>query len=130
MTVPDRADLREDDLHGIMTAFYRTVEAEPLLREYFAPVDMEAHMPRIVEFWSTMVFDTAAYSGNAFRPHQALERLTAEHFGRWLEILEATVDARVAGPRAERMKALAHRVAYSMQVRLKIAPFHPWRADI
>ena len=125
-----RADLREADLESIMTAFYDTLGTDPLVGPYFAPVDMRAHIPRIVDFWSTMVFDTAAYGGNAFRPHQKLPGLTAEHFGRWLNILESTVDARVAGPSADRMKALAHRIAYSMQVRLKIDPVLPWRAEL
>lgn len=40
-------------------------------------VDMAAHMPRIVDFWSTVIFHTGRYSGNAFRPHLAMPRLTA-----------------------------------------------------
>lgn len=128
MTAAMEGDLREEDLDGILTAFYAAVETDPLLAGYFLPVDMHEHMPRIVAFWSTMVFDTGAYTGNAFRPHLALAGLTAAHFGRWLEIFEATVDERAAGSRASRMKALAHRIAYSMQIRLKIVPVEGWRA--
>ena len=66
------------------------------------------------------------YSGNAFKPHLEMPGLTATHFARWVQRLEATVDARVAGPNAERMKSLGHRIAYSMQVRLGITPFEPY----
>ena len=62
-------------------------------------------------------------SGNAFRPHQDMPGLTAEHFARWVAAMEATVDGRAAGPHADRMKGLAHRIAYSMQLRLGITPF-------
>ncbi len=127
---PALRDVEEDDLHGLLTAFYETVEQEPLLAPYFAVVDMNAHMPRIVDFWSTLIWHTGRYSGNAFRPHMEMAGLTGEHFARWLATLERTVDARFAGPSAERMKALGHRIAYSMQVRLGITPFEEYRPDL
>jgi hemoglobin len=116
-------DLRDDDLHELLLAFYAKVEGEPLLAPYFAGLDMPAHMPRIVDFWSTILFHTGRYSDNAFRPHLEMPGLTAAHFARWVATLETTVDARFAGPMATRMKELGHRIAYSMQLRLGIAPF-------
>jgi hemoglobin len=123
-----RPDLRDEALHELLVAFYATVERDDLLAPYFAPVDMSAHMPRIVDFWSTLVFETRRYSGNAFRPHMEMPGLTAAHFARWVATMEATIDARAAGANAERMKALAHRIAYSMQLRLGITPFAEFRA--
>ncbi|HTK48569.1 MAG TPA: group III truncated hemoglobin [Gemmatimonadaceae bacterium] len=114
-------DLRDEDLLGLLTDFYARVERDELLAPYFAAVDMAEHMPRIADFWSTMIFHTGRYSGNAFRPHLAMPGLTAAHFARWLETLEATVDAHAAGPAAEHMKALGHRIAFNMQMRLGIA---------
>jgi len=124
---PSLTDLREEDLDGLLVTFYATVERDPLLAPYFAVVDMPAHIPRIADFWSTMLFHTARYTGNAFRPHLEMPGLTAEHFAHWLGTLEQTVDASYSGPAADRMKALGHRVAYSMQVRLGIAPFAPFQ---
>lgn len=122
-------DLTDADLHGVLVAFYAAVEEEPLLAPYFAVVDMHAHMPRIVDFWSTLLFHTGRYSGNAFRPHLEMQGLTGEHFARWLAVLEATVDACFRGPVAERMKGMGHRIAYSMQLRLDITPFEAYRPD-
>jgi hemoglobin len=116
-------DLRDDDLHDLLVAFYDSVGADPMLAPYFHELDMQAHIPRIADFWSTLVFGTRRYSGNAFRPHAGMPGLTGPHFARWLETLERTIDARFAGPHAEQMKALGHRVAFSMQIRLGIAPF-------
>ena len=117
-----RAELRDEDLHDLLVEFYARVGEDPLLAPYFAVVDMAAHMPRIVDFWSTLVFHTGRYSGNAFRPHLAMSGLTAAHFARWLQVMERTVDARHAGEAAERLKDFAHRIAFSMQLRLGIAP--------
>lgn len=124
-----RSDLREEDLPTLLTTFYATVGRDPLLAPYFAPVDMTAHIPRIADFWSTMLFHTARYSGNAFRPHLEMPGLTAAHFARWVATLESTVDSAHAGPVSERMKALGHRIAYSMQVRLGITPFAEFRSE-
>ncbi len=117
-----RPDLRDEDLHELLAAFYERVARDPRLAPYFAAVDMPAHLPRIVGFWSTLLFHTGRYSGSAFRPHQSMPALTAEHFTRWLGVLELTVDARFAGPTADQMKVLGHRIASSMQLRLGITP--------
>lgn len=115
-----RADLQDEDLHDLLVEFYERVAQDERLAPYFAGVDMRAHIPRIADFWSTLLFHTRRYADNAFRPHAAMPGLTSEHFARWLAVLEATVDARFAGPAAERMKALGHRIAHSMQLRLGI----------
>lgn len=122
-----RPDLEDSDLHDTLVAFYAAVADDALLAPYFAGVDMIGHMPRIVAFWSTMLFHTARYSGNAFGPHLKMVGLTAEHFARWVATLESTVNARHAGPAAHLMKELGHRIAYSMQLRLGITPFDDYR---
>jgi len=114
-------DLRDEGLLPLLVDFYERVERDELLAPYFAVVDMTAHMPVIVDFWSTMLFHTGRYSGNAFRPHLAMPGLTPAHFTRWLAIMEATIDTHAAGAAAEHMKMLAHRIALSMQMRLGIA---------
>ena len=115
-----RLDLQENDLGDLLVSFYAAIADDPLLAPYFDSLDMSTHMPRIVAFWSTMLFHTGRYSGNAFRPHLSMRGLTARHFARWVATLEQTLNARFAGPNVERMKNLAHRVAYSMQLRLGI----------
>ena len=120
-------DLQDADLDELLVAFYATIADDALLAPYFAVVDMTAHMPRIVAFWSTMLFRTGRYSGSAFRPHLEMPGLTAEHFARWVATLEAVLEARFAGPNARSMLELAHRIAYSMQLRLGIAPFAAYR---
>ncbi len=122
------ADLTEVDIEPLLVAFYDTIARDDLLAPYFAAVDMREHIPTIGDFWSTIIFHTGRYSGNAFRPHMEMPGLTAAHFARWVETLEHTVDARVQGPHADVMKAMGHRIAYSMQLRLGIHPFEPFFA--
>ncbi|MBA2685489.1 MAG: group III truncated hemoglobin [Gemmatimonadaceae bacterium] len=130
MTTPTstrESDLRDADLEPLLLAFYDTLSRDELLASYFEELDMREHMPRIVAFWSTLLFHTRSYSGNAFRPHLQMLGLTPPHFARWVATLESTVDARFAGPAASTMKELAHRIAFSMQMRLGLAPFEPYK---
>jgi len=122
-------DLTDDAIAPLLVEFYERIAADELLAPYFAGLDMPAHIPRIADFWSTIIFHTGRYSDNAFAPHLKMPGLTGEHFAHWIATLESTVDARVAGPYAETMKALGHRIAYSMQVRLGITPFAPLVVD-
>lgn len=126
---PAARDLLESDLEPLLVDFYAAVEKEAVLTPYFESLDMAAHIPRIADFWSTLLFHSGRYTGNAFRPHLEMPGLRAEHFERWLATLEATLDASYAGPNTERMKSFAHRVGYSMQLRLGIAPATAYQID-
>ena len=120
-----RRDLRDEDLEPFLVQFYAIATFDALIGSYFAGIDMSRHIPRIAGFWSTMLFHTGRYSGSAFQPHAKLPGLTADHFKRWVDIFESTIDTRFEGPNTQLSKALARRVAYGMQVRLGIAPsFH------
>ena len=118
----NRLDLQDNDLSDVLVSFCAALADDPLLAPYFASLDMSTHMPRIVAFWSTILFHTGRYSGNAFRPHLSMPGLTAEHFASWVATLEHTLDARFAGENVERMKDLAQRIAHSMQLRLGVMP--------
>lgn len=123
-----KRDIRDEDLHETLTAFYAILAVDPLMIRYFEHVDMSRHMPRIVAFWSTLLFHTRSYSGNAFKPHLEMPDLAAEHFAFWVGTMERVVDERFAGPHATLMKEMAHRIGYSMQLRLGIQPFEPLRS--
>jgi hemoglobin len=103
---------------SVVSAFYRDIEADPVLGRFFAGVDWGSHLPRMVAFWSSAVFQTGAYRGRPFEPHARMPGLAREHFGAWLARWHATVDARFAGEAAERMKARAEQVAGVFQVKL------------
>ncbi|GLW53658.1 group III truncated hemoglobin [Kitasatospora phosalacinea] len=122
MALPDitsRADLEQ-----ALRLFYRAAFADPLIGPHFteiARLDLEAHLPRITDFWESALLRTASYRGNALAPHAALHAvapLTAAHFGRWVQLWRATLDGRHAGPVTERAKAQAQRIAVAMLRRL------------
>jgi hemoglobin len=83
----------------------------------FAGVDWEYQLPRIVDFWSILIFQTGRYKGRPFRQHLPLPIMEGD-FDRWLNLFTDTVDYCFEGERTGYIKALAARVAASFSVRL------------
>ncbi|WP_051813663.1 group III truncated hemoglobin [Kitasatospora sp. MBT63] len=120
----DRADLVDladrADLDRLLRRFYPAAFADPLIGPFFtelAGLDLEAHLPHITDFWERALLRTGEYRRNAFAPHAVLHRrrpLTAEHFGRWVQLWRASVDGLYRGPVAERAKEQGERIALGM----------------
>lgn len=123
-TGPARDIADRADLDVLLRRFYTTAFQDPLIGPFFTEIahtDLAVHLPRITDFWERALFRTAAYRRNVYGPHQDLHRqrpLTAEHFGRWVQLWHATVDGLHTGPRAERAKAQGERMAVAMLQRL------------
>ncbi|MFI7315761.1 group III truncated hemoglobin [Streptomyces venezuelae] len=112
------------DLDVLLRRFYTAAFADPLIGPFFTEIagtDLDVHMPRITDFWERALFRSAEYRRNAFAPHAALHSarpLTAEHFGRWVQLWHATIDGLQRGPNADRAKAQGERIAVAMLRRL------------
>jgi hemoglobin len=124
------ADARHDidtreDCEQLVRAFYGRALSDPIIGFLFtdvAKLDLEAHVPRITNFWDTILLDAHSYGGGAFRPHIELNLqvpLKRGHFERWLHLWTTTVDELFAGERAELAKAHAIRVAAAFESRLR-----------
>ena len=45
----------------------------------------------MIDFWSAALLPSGRYSSRPVEQHRAINRLSADHFGRWIELLESTV---------------------------------------
>ncbi|MFJ3171075.1 group III truncated hemoglobin [Streptomyces roseus] len=112
------------DLTVVLRRFYTAAFADRRIGPFFTQIagtDLEAHLPRITDFWERALFRTAAYGRDAFAPHAALHAaraMTAEDFGRWVQLWNAAVDGLHRGPNAERAKATGERIALALHKRL------------
>lgn len=111
-----------DDIKHVVDTFYTGIDTDDLLGRYFAPIDMQAHLPRMYEFWSAVVFQTGTYHGRPFPKHARLVGLEAKHFERWLERFIGIIDERYEGPNAGRMKASSAQIAWAFSSRLCAFP--------
>ena len=114
-------DLRDaDDIDGFVRAFYRLAATDDLLGPVFeeAGVDWSVHIPTLIEFWSWQLFGVPGYEGQPLLAHRALQAATPfrpEHYERWLEIFDDTMDEHFSGPTAELAKARARKMAAAMR---------------
>lgn len=115
----NRADVEE-----LVSTFYRAAFADPLIGPVFtevAKMDLDHHLPIMCDFWETVLWNAGLYRRNALQVHFVLHGrhpLGEEHFDRWLTLWSTTIDARFAGPVAERAKLQAARIAGSMLRRM------------
>jgi hemoglobin len=106
-----------DEVAELVRRFYADVAQDDLLGPMFedvAQVDWSEHLPKLTAFWCRALFGIQGYAGNPFRAHMNVhlqEPFTIAHFERWLDLFFETVDLGWVGPNAERIKALASRVA-------------------
>ena len=114
---------REDILH-LMQSFYKKALTDDVIGYFFtevAPLNMETHMPLIVDFWETVVFGKAQYKGNVLQVHQHIHQLSAfreAHFTRWVLLFTQTVNEMYEGANAEMIKQRAESVATVMRIKL------------
>ncbi|MFE2551039.1 group III truncated hemoglobin [Streptomyces sp. NPDC059355] len=112
------------DLTVVLRRFYTAAFADRRIGPFFTEIagtDLEVHLPRITDFWERALFRTAGYGRDAFGPHAALHTartMTAEDFGRWVQLWNAAVDGLHRGPNAERAKATGERIALALHKRL------------
>ena len=124
--MPERQDIQtRADCEALVRAFYGRAMVDPIIGFLFTDVarlDLEAHIPRITNFWDTILLGARNYGGGAFRPHVELHfkvPLTRGHFDRWVYLWTLTVDELFAGERAELAKSHAARVAAAFESRLR-----------
>lgn len=113
-----------EDLVNLMKAFYTKALVDESIGHYFTQVvqlDMEKHLPRITDFWETVVFDVGKYQGNTMKIHEDLHEkspFASAHFTRWIDLFKATVDEHFAGENAEKIKSRAISIATVMNLKM------------
>jgi len=107
------------DIEKIVATFYDAALKDPIVGFIFtdiANIDLEEHLPIIVNFWSDSVFREQSYSGNPLGKHLEISQklpLRPGHFTRWLYLFDKAVDAQFEGVNADLMKSRAEMVAKS-----------------
>ena len=106
-----------EDLELLLRDFYGRAFADPLLRQVFVDVvrmDLEQHLPVIVEFWRKVLFNAGTYNGRTMEVHRRVHQcipLTQAHFTRWLELWQDAIAANFTGPVAAQAASQAARMA-------------------
>jgi hemoglobin len=110
-----------NDLEYLLSEFYKIATKDAEIGHHFDDLDLELHLPVIVNFWEKILFGKPVYFNNPLAVHKFLHEkspLKPEHFRHWVEIFGETIDRNFAGETAEKAKLQAKTIARSLDQRL------------
>lgn len=112
------------DIEKVVYHFYDQVMQDPGLGPVFLDVmkvDWNKHLPIMVDFWETILLGRTAYIRDTMGAHFNVNRKTPmldEHFTRWIELFESSLDAHFSGEVTENAKRRARAIADVMRIRM------------
>ncbi len=116
------------EIEVLVDRFYTSVRRDAALGPVFdeiAEVNWDEHLPKISDFWETVLFRTGGYRGNPLAVHRHLAgrtKMDRAMFDRWLELFTTTVDRHFEGENAEHIKRVAEDMAKVIHGRLHELP--------
>lgn len=102
-----------DDIKLLVDDFYGKIRQDDLLKDIFNNVIQDrwpAHLEKMYRFWQTVLLEEHTYFGSPFVPHAKLP-VEKQHFDRWMQLFNQTVDEHFKGEKAERAKWQGERMA-------------------
>lgn len=114
----------KQDLEILLSKFYSNLLSDETISYIFtdvAKINLESHLPKIIDFWNLSLFGKGNYSNNVMKIHLDLnseENLNQKHFDTWLNNFNQTVDANFSGKNAEIIKTKALSIATVMQIKM------------
>lgn len=110
----------KQDIQLLVENFYNQALNDETIGPLFkkAGFVLESHIPTMVSFWETILFDVITYSGNPMLKHIELNKtvpLMSAHFEQWMNIWKNTVRTNFEGPLAEKAIVRASSIAHLMQ---------------
>lgn len=116
-------DIKErDDIIKVVNAFYDKVNENKELSYFFNDItqlNWKDHLPKMYDFWETILFHKPVFKGNPMRKHINLHKiapLKKENFETWLLLFNTTVDELYKGEIATQMKIRAASIATAIQL--------------
>ncbi len=113
-----------EDLLLLMQEFYKKLLADDSISYLFtdvAKIDLAHHLPVLVDFWDSVLFQADTYRKNAMQPHLVLHQqspLQKHHFETWLRYFKSSVDELFEGNIAFLAKERATSIATVMQIKI------------
>ncbi len=121
-----------EDIELLVNSFYEKVQQDKIIGHIFtdvAKVNWDHHLPKMYDFWETILFGQKGFKGNPMEVHFKLNQvypLLAEHFDQWKSLFFDTVDEHFEGEFAELAKQKAQSIADLMffKINIKENPIH------
>lgn len=112
------------DIKRLLDSFYNKVLKDDVIGTFFIDVvqlDIDDHMPVMYSFWESTLLGLGTYQGNPMIKHINLHKkmpIREEHFARWLELWESTINNQFQGDNADLAIQKANQIADLMKIKL------------
>ena len=106
-----------ETITALVHGFYADVRQDPLLGPVFEQAlhgRWDAHLQRLVDFWSTVALGTRSFRGDVFGKHMALEGVTPAHFAAWVALWQKHTAQLFAPDVARDLQVAAHGIARNL----------------
>ncbi|RZJ66977.1 MULTISPECIES: group III truncated hemoglobin [Pedobacter] len=113
-----------NDIILLVDSFYQKVQQNNIIGHIFnqvVQVDWLHHLPKMYDFWESILFGKATYKGNPMLTHFDINKkaaLKTEEFDAWKRLFFDTVDELFAGENAEIIKQKAQSIADLMHFKI------------
>jgi hemoglobin len=116
-----------EDLLLLMTEFYKKLLSDDSINYLFtdiAKINLTHHLPVLVDFWDSVLFQSDTYRKNVMQLHlnlHAQSPLLPQHFETWLRYFKETVDEMFEGEKAFLAIERANSIATVMKIKTQQA---------
>jgi hemoglobin len=115
-----------EDIVFLVNTFYKKVEDSEIgfFFNAIAKINWGHHLPKMYDFWTTLLFGEVAYKGNPMSVHFPINEMVAmekKHFDIWLKIWTETVTENFEGEIAELALYKANNIAQLMAYKMEMA---------
>jgi len=115
------------DIEELVDKFYDKVVIDDTIGFFFtdiAQIDLKKHLPKMYNFWESILLGNSVYDGNPMRVHFPLNHVVAleeHHFDRWLALWQETLEENFEGQNVATALLRAQNIARIMSYKMKIA---------
>lgn len=110
-----------EDVQFMVDDFYGKIRKDNLLGPIFDMIIQDRwpeHLDKMYRFWQTVLLGERTYEGMPFVPHAYLP-VEEEHFQRWVQLFDETVDTYFVGEKAEKAKWQGNRMAEMFLMKIR-----------
>jgi hemoglobin len=105
------------DIELLVDTFYNKIQKDAYIGPYFtdvAKVDWSKHLPKMYEFWASILLGEGSYRGHPMSKHLGVDRrreIHRPHFEHWMLMWRDTVYGLFRGPKADEAIQRAENIA-------------------
>lgn len=124
--------LNLDDVKQLVNSFYGKVREDEILAPIFNERIQDRwpeHLEKMYRFWQTVLLEEHTYHGAPFPPHAKLP-VAHNHFEKWMELFNKTVDELFVGEKAEEAKWRGQKMAQMFEIKIEHYRTMEWKSLI